>query len=213
MDQQEAAWCREAHDRYDNYAMLARLFQREVDAELLADLKESFAAEPTGDQPVRRRLRPAAPVSGRRGRRGPGQVGAGHRLLPDVSGVRHGPGRRRRGGPARGLPLRVDLPVRGKDARRRPVRPGVSGVPRGGVRARHGTHHRAGPPGVRAEPSCAIWRGARWPPGTGKTRKAPEPCARSRRRFSGTTWRSGSGRSRRRSSGFPKPTSIGDLPA
>ena len=49
MDQQEAAWCREAHDRYDNYAMLARLFQREVDAELLADLKESFAAEPTGD--------------------------------------------------------------------------------------------------------------------------------------------------------------------
>ena len=32
MDQQEAAWCREAHDRYDNYAMLARLFQREVDA-------------------------------------------------------------------------------------------------------------------------------------------------------------------------------------
>ena len=49
MDQQEAAWCREAHDRYDNYAMLARLVQREVDAELLADLKESFAAEPTGD--------------------------------------------------------------------------------------------------------------------------------------------------------------------
>ena len=39
MDQQEAAWCREAHDRYDNYAMLARLFQREVDAELLADLE------------------------------------------------------------------------------------------------------------------------------------------------------------------------------
>ena len=49
MDQRETAWRREAHDRYDNYAMLARLFQREVDAELLADLKESFAAEPTGD--------------------------------------------------------------------------------------------------------------------------------------------------------------------
>lgn len=47
MDQRETAWRREAHDRYDNYAMLARLFQREVDAELLADLKESFAAEPT----------------------------------------------------------------------------------------------------------------------------------------------------------------------
>lgn len=49
MDQRETAWRREAQDRYDNYAMLARLFQCEVDVELLAGLKESFAAEPVGN--------------------------------------------------------------------------------------------------------------------------------------------------------------------
>jgi len=47
MDQQ--ALMQQTEDRCDNYAMLSRLFRSELDRELIADLVESPAAEPTGN--------------------------------------------------------------------------------------------------------------------------------------------------------------------
>lgn len=48
MDQHELGQLTE--DRCDNYAMLSRLFQREVDKELLADLIDSPVVEATGNE-------------------------------------------------------------------------------------------------------------------------------------------------------------------
>ena len=212
MDQQEAAWCREAHDRYDNYAMLARLFQREVDAELLADLKESFAAEPTGDSRfdegcalLRRYLDGVEDVA-----RGKSALAIDYCLT--FLGYGTDPDAADEAGLRAAYPYESIYRSGGKTL--------------GGDRcAQVSQAYRAGEFAPDTEriiaqdhlacerASCAIWWGARGPPGTGKTRKAPEPCARSRRRLSGTIWHSGSSRSRRRSSGFPKRTSIGDLPA
>ena len=212
MDQQEAAWCREAHDRYDNYAMLARLFQREVDAELLADLKESFAAEPTGDSRfdegcalLRRYLDGVEDVA-----RGKSALAIDYCLT--FLGYGTDPDAADEAGLRAAYPYESIYRSGGKTL--------------GGDRcAQVSQAYRAGEFAPDTEriiaqdhlacelSSCAIWWGARGPPGTGKTRKAPEPCARSRRRLSGTIWHSGSSRSRRRSSGFPKRTSIGDLPA
>lgn len=45
-----AAFIGELEDRYDNYAILSRLFREEVDKELLVDLCESPVVEPVGQR-------------------------------------------------------------------------------------------------------------------------------------------------------------------
>ncbi|MBR5260500.1 MAG: hypothetical protein IKV48_08570, partial [Eggerthellaceae bacterium] len=43
-----AAFEEELEDRYENYAIISRLFREEIDKELLSDLCESPAVEPVG---------------------------------------------------------------------------------------------------------------------------------------------------------------------